>query len=240
MPHKETISPINTASKKRTNSMNDNSHIAGNTIPAQAKNKEKTAFDDFKIKYFMDRCKNKKVLDIGCVQHNQNNWKSKFWLHKAIKEVATEIKGIDIFKEGIDELKARGYSVTHADAQDYNLDEKFDVIVAGDIIEHIDNVGGFIRSCKLHMHQDSHLLISTPNVWSARKIFKFLISKNGEIDINPEHVHWLCPTTLKQSLLRYDLEITSVDFGSRTFDRFLPLPSKIRHSTCFYDISFIK
>ncbi|GAA0423608.1 hypothetical protein GCM10009133_35210 [Cocleimonas flava] len=220
--------------------MKDNSYIAGNKIPAQAKHKEKTEYNDFKIKYYMDRCKDKKVLDIGCVQHNQDNWKSKFWLHKAIKEVASEIQGIDIFQEGINNLKERGYTVTCADAQDFDLEEKFDVIVAGDIIEHLDNVGGFVSSCKRHMHKDSHLLISTPNIFSARKLFKFLTSKNGEINVNPEHVHWYCPTTIRQLMQRHDLKLSSITYGSRTFDRYIPLPKKIRHSTCFYDIEFFE
>ena len=48
---------------------------------------ERIEFNDPKIAFAVKYCKNKTVLDIGCVQHNPENYKSKYWQHKALKEV---------------------------------------------------------------------------------------------------------------------------------------------------------
>ena len=54
-----------------------------------------SAFDDHKIAFVVKYCKDKEVLDIGCVQHDPQAYKSRFWLHKAVKAVAKGIVGLD-------------------------------------------------------------------------------------------------------------------------------------------------
>jgi len=46
-------------------------------------------------------CENKKVLDIGCVDHTVNTEGNYYWLHKQIKSVASSVIGVDILEEEI-------------------------------------------------------------------------------------------------------------------------------------------
>ncbi len=189
------------------------------------------AFDDHKIKFAVKYCRNKKVLDIGCVQHNPENYKSKYCLHKALKEVSSSIVGIDLYKPGVDDLKERGFlNIIYADAQQFELGEKFDVIVAGDIIEHLEDFHGFLESCRRHMHNGSRLIISTPNPWYWKYMIKAVIS--NEVSNNPEHTCWLCVRTLRQLLRRHNFDIGEVVFGSRYWrDRLMPLPRGWKHTS---------
>lgn len=213
--------------KCRTNSES----ILGASIAANKDDfSDDIAFSDHKIGFAVQYCKGKKVLDIGCVQHDPENYKSKYWLHKALREVSASLVGIDLSKTGVDYLRARGFDVIYADAQQFDLGEEYDVIVAGDVVEHLEDFGGFLECCRRHMHAESRLIISTPNPWYWKNMLKALLSE--EVSNNPEHTCWLCVRTLRQLLRRHELEIGEVVFGSRYWrDRLMPLPRGWKHTS---------
>ncbi len=190
---------------------------------------DEIAFNDHKIKFVVKYCRNKDVLDLGCVQHDPENYKSKYWLHKAIKEVSSSLVGVDLYKEGVEYLNARGFNIIVADAQQFAFEKTFDVIVACDIIEHLDDIHGFLESCKKHMHRGSRLLISTPNPWYWKHIVKTGI---GREVMFLEHTCWFCPRTLRQVVRRHGLDVGEIVFGSRYLrDRLMPLPPRWRHTS---------
>jgi 2-polyprenyl-3-methyl-5-hydroxy-6-metoxy-1,4-benzoquinol methylase len=194
---------------------------------------------DRKIKFIKKYVINKKVLDIGCVQHNKENYKSKYWLHKAIMEVASEVKGLDLYREGVDYLNRKGFNVIHGDAQQFDHENQYDVIVAGDIIEHLDNAQGFFKSCKRSLKLDGSLIITTPNPWYWKTILLAIIKK-GRVKVNEEHTHWLCPTTLRQVAERNGFEVKNLQYGSR-YDKYISkiLPEGIAN-TSFYTLLKMK
>ena len=130
----------------------------------------------------------------------------------------------------------RGASILYMlTPQAYDLGRTFDVIMAGDIIEHLEDFHGFLESCKRHMHNESRLIISTPNPWYWKYIVKAAISK--EVSSNVEHTCWLCLRTLHQLLSRHDLKIGEVVFGSRRLrQRLLPLPRGWKHTTFHVEV----
>jgi 2-polyprenyl-3-methyl-5-hydroxy-6-metoxy-1,4-benzoquinol methylase len=196
---------------------------------------EHIGWHDHKIRFAVKYCRNRDVLDIGCVQHNPENYKSKYWMHKALKAVSSDIVGIDLYKPGVEYLNRLGYNVIFADAQQFDLGKKFDVIVAGDIIEHLEDFHGFIESCKKHMHSKSRLIISTPNPWYWRNVIKAALGR--EVNNNPEHTCWLCPRTLRQLLSRHNLVIGEIVFGSRYLrDRLMPLPTGWKHGSFHVEV----
>lgn len=213
-------------------------HLLGDKLIVNEKNfSAEKDFKDHKIKFVTQFCEGKNVLDIGCVQHNPENYKSKFWLHGAIKSVAKSLVGIDLYKEGVDYLADQGFNVIYGDAQSFKLDQKFDVIVAGDLVEHLANMEGFINCCAEHLEEGGCVLVSTPNPWCVRRLVKVLFSKKGEIHINEEHTCWFCPRTIRQVFSRYGLKLNQFELGSRKFDRYLPLPKAFKHTTFHYHLS---
>lgn len=193
------------------------------------------AHEDHKVRFAVKYCQGKNVLDIGCVHHNPENYKSRFWLHKALKEVASSLVGIDIYEDGVEYLKERGFDIVCADAQAFDLGRTFDVIVAGDLIEHLENFDGFLESCKMHMDGNSRIIISTPNPWYWKNTVKAMLHK--EVTNNPEHTCWLCPRTLRQLVNRHGLDIDEIVFGSRYLkDRLMPLPRGWKHTSFHVEI----
>lgn len=192
---------------------------------------DEIAWSDSKIKFVTDRCRGKSVLDLGCVQHDARFAENKFWLHKAIHNVATDVLGLDLHREGVETLVAKGYDMVHGDAQDFDFDRTFEVIVAGDLIEHLSNFGGFLDSAARHMDANSQLIICTPNPWHWHKVIKAAM---GPVPVNEEHTCWMCPQTLAQLAERSGLLVDHVEYGSmRLKDSFLPLPKRLRHASWY-------
>ena len=188
------------------------------------------AWSDHSINFFVNFARGRDVLDIGCVMHNPENYKSKYWVHKALKAVSDSLIGIDLYDDGVKYLQKLGYSIETADAQNFDLGKQFDVIVAGDIMEHLANLSGFLESCKKHLRPNGVILVSTPNPWYWRYFIKAGLLK--EFHFNPEHTLWLCPRTLRQLVNRHGLDVELVSYGSRYLrDRIMPLPSGWKHTT---------
>jgi len=191
---------------------------------------EDIAFGDHKIAFVAKYCQDKDVLDLGCVQHDPQSYRSRFWLHKAIAAVAKSVVGMDLHEQGVQTLKAQGFNVIAGDAENFDLGRTFDVIVAGDIIEHLGDLNGFFKSCKRHLQPDGHLLVSTPNPWYWRNTIKAAL--HTEVYNNPEHVCWICPRTLRQLVGRHGMELGEIQFGSRFLrDRLVPLPRGWKHTS---------
>ncbi len=188
------------------------------------------AENDHKIRFCLDYILGAKVLDLGCVQHNPNNYQSKYWLHKALAANARAITGLDYDKEGVASLRRFGFNVTYGDACNFVMEDKYDVIVAGDIIEHLTNFDGFFKSCSMNLADDGVILISTPNPWYWRHIVKAALF--SRVPNNPEHTCWLDPVTLNQLAERYGFFVDELRYGSRYLkDRVLPLPKGIKHTS---------
>ena len=191
---------------------------------------EPIAYDDPKIAYVVARARGKRVLDLGCVMHDPNEYRSRYFLHRAIREVAEETLGLDLHEQGVEALNALGFQAIVGDAEHFALDRQFDTIVAGDLIEHLGNVEGFLKSVMGCLAPDGKLVIQTPNPWYWKNSAKAVL--NEEVPNNPEHTCWFDPRTLRQLAARFGLELTAVEFQSRSRkDRWLPLPRGLRHTS---------
>ena len=104
----------------------------------------------------------------------------------------------------------------------YDLNEKFDVIIAGDIIEHVSNQGLFLNNIKKHLKKDGKLIITTPNAkWPT--VF---------LKPNPTHTLWHDKNTLKRILELSGFKVDSFKyyFGNKKYYNFLQQLLTIRQA----------
>lgn len=154
--------------------------------------------DKFKLVYpFIN---GKSVLDVGAIGHKNTN-------------LTHQVRSVALYYTGIDTQESSDIFIYEMDAQDFDLGYNFDTILALDIIEHLENAGRFLKCCHNHMHTNSTLIITTPNIMSWR------YQINGRIALNNEHVAGYQKETLRALLRRMNFKsrIRTVDGGRVLF-----------------------
>ncbi len=150
---------------------------------------------------------NKKVLDVGSAElvGTVHRSKEERWLHKKIVSVANKVVGLEINEEQVLALRDMGYDIRLGDAESFDLGETFDVIVAGELIEHLSNPGKFLDCARRHLRPNGVLLLTTPNRFGALVFLKVLQrgrvpSYNKPIS---KHVMYFDEDSIKSLLNRY-------------------------------------
>ncbi|MEE9525448.1 MAG: methyltransferase domain-containing protein, partial [Candidatus Woesearchaeota archaeon] len=172
--------------------------------------------NNFILKYI----KNKNVLDLGFLGENEKRLFSE--LHEFILDNSKSVLGVDIHQERISKLKEANYSVIDDDVIELKKIKtkgtKFEVIIAGELIEHLDDPGKFLNNLKNVLDTNGLIIFTTPNIFSLRYILRHLIFgqenpywKNRKEEIKYGHVTGFSKMLLKNLLLRKGFEI--IDFS---------------------------
>lgn len=143
----------------------------------------------YKKEIILEYIKNKEVLDLGSTTNKKD-------IFDAIKKLARNVIGVDI-------QKSDDPQIIEGNVENINLNKEFDVIIAGDIIEHLDNAGIFLDNMYHHLKDNGLLIITTPNAKSLAYLF---------FKANPQHTCWYCKHTLRQALERHKFKIKKIDF----------------------------
>jgi 2-polyprenyl-3-methyl-5-hydroxy-6-metoxy-1,4-benzoquinol methylase len=157
----------------------------------------------------------KKVLDIGCMNHSADASSDERWLHGHVVRNAGSVLGVDILESDVAKLKQQGFNMVCANAITTDLGDTFDTIIAGELIEHIEDPGMFLRNMRKHLTNDGELLLTTPNVFFGLH-FVESIFKSPYNTWNPEHVSWYCYFTLENLLKRAGLTAVKCIYFTRS------------------------
>ena len=162
--------------------------------------------DDF----IVDLCRGARVLDIGCIDHSLAVALAlgDSWLHHRISRASNATIGLDLLEHEANALNARGYDIRAGNAENFDLGADFDVIVAGDLIEHLSNIGGFLASVRRHMRPDSIFVVTTPNPFNLEHTARVLVV--NRILVHDQHTTWIDPAVAWELVTRHGFEI--VDF----------------------------
>jgi 2-polyprenyl-3-methyl-5-hydroxy-6-metoxy-1,4-benzoquinol methylase len=145
------------------------------------------------------------VLDIGAASGH----KRQDWMHGQIAKVASRVVGIDIDAKGVDAVRARGYDVRLVDARQVELGERFDVVFAGELIEHLTNFEAFLDAARRHLKPGGKLVLTTPNAFCASNfVYRFGFS----VRVHEEHTCWFCEDTLSTLVKRCGFRVIATDY----------------------------
>jgi len=115
---------------------------------------------------------NHKILDAGCYDGTYS---------ALFKKGNNTVYGIDASKDGVARAKNLGVIATVGDLEatfPYK-DAFFDIVHAGEVIEHLYDTDTFLQECKRVLKKGGHLIITTPNVVSLPRRF-FYFFGNGK------------------------------------------------------------
>jgi hypothetical protein len=88
------------------------------------------------------------------------------------------------------------------------------VIIAGEMIEHLNNPGLFLQGIKRFMSEKTDLVITTINAYSALRFAIYGLRGKGGVNepVHPDHVAYYSYKTLKLVLERNDFTLKSFCF----------------------------
>jgi 2-polyprenyl-3-methyl-5-hydroxy-6-metoxy-1,4-benzoquinol methylase len=146
------------------------------------------------------------VLDVGCTGH-ELGIDEQYWLHGQLRRAFPRVVGIDISEDNVARLRARGLSELHVQsAEEFDLSERFDTVVAGELIEHLANPGCFLDRAREHLKKDGRLVLSTPYPFSLLYML-YAFHKYPRTCQNPQHTCWFCPRTLTALAERHGFRV---------------------------------
>lgn len=123
--------------------------------------------------FIADRCRSKRVLNIGSTSGG---------LHEKIKAVAAVVWGID--KESAD-------FIMDLDGDFVVPEVSPELIVAGEILEHLTNPGSLLQALKWYR---APLVVTIPNAHASVNI---AWTVKGKENVNRDHVAWYSYNTAK-------------------------------------------
>ena len=173
-----------------------------------------------RVDFIKKVCEGKKVLHLGCTNYpyTKQSIESGMLLHLELAKIAKELYGFDFDEEGLAILKeANVKNLYQADLQkleEVTLDRTFDVIIAGEMIEHLSNPGLFLQGIKRFMNADTELIITTINAYCGLRFLMYgLRGKGGENEpVHPDHVAYYSYKTLSLILNRENLNVKKFCF----------------------------
>lgn len=162
-----------------------------------------------RISYLRRACAGKIVLDLGAMDEKAYNSKrgTGSWLHEELAAVAVRVIGMDNSSAvPVEGLRTSERSMIHrGDVDDLESflrqhDVLPDVVVAGEIIEHVPNPLAFLKSFTTTASlRGKTLLLTTPN---ATALHNGLIGLTRRESTHPDHLQILSYKTLNTLFMR--------------------------------------
>jgi len=165
-----------------------------------------------RAKYLQSLVFGKSVLHVGCTDYpiTEERIKTKNLLHCELKESARTLLGIDNSEKGVNILRSHGFTnVTVMDAEELNLSSKFEIILAGDVLEHMNNPGKFIEKSRHQLCDNGELIIGVPSALTINNLKAWL---GGWEQVHCDHTFYFSPKTLAALCGRYGLLPTRLVF----------------------------
>ncbi len=147
------------------------------------------------------------VLDVGFWGQGVNI-DDKNWVHNLLLNRSKKVYGIDLDFD-IEKLNNKD-NYQKASAENFNFDEKFDIIFSGDLIEHLSNPGLFLKSASRNLKKNGKLIITTPNCFNLFNITEKI--GKSEPTVNKDHTCYFNWKTLGQLLQKNGWKVDKIAF----------------------------
>jgi len=134
------------------------------------------------------------VLDLGC----RTGALTEFYAH------GNRVVGIDVDQDALEHARERlGIETVWADAEERLpfSDATFDVVVAGELLEHLADPALTVAEARRVLRPDGRLVGSVPNAFRLKSRLRFLAGRHPETD--PTHLQLFTTAALRSLLDRY-------------------------------------
>jgi SAM-dependent methyltransferase len=145
-----------------------------------------------RIDYLSEKARSRRVIHVGFVDSGCRSMQNSAgtWLHGHLERKASSLVGIDVDEGGVKEANDAGYEAFAVDCRDREAIEALDIqkaqlVIAGEVIEHVDDPGSFLSGLHALLAPGGQMIITTPNAYGLFNVFASLAHR--EIN-HPDHV----------------------------------------------------
>ena len=165
----------------------------------------------FKLKNQEKPLKNLKILDIGC---------GGGLLSEPMCRLGADVTGIDASKKNIQIAKLHAkksnldIKYLSTSPENFKTEQKFDVILNMEIIEHVENINFFLKSCSSLLRKEGIMFIATINKTLKSYLFA-IVGAEYILRWLPIGTHewekFIRPENLVEILKKYNLRLENLD-----------------------------
>jgi len=160
---------------------------------------------DTRIDYLLKMVRGRRVLHIGCCDHIDlidRKIASGDWLHELLLKNAEVCWGVDINRNAVDHVLDLGYKNIYCcdieqDVPDALREARFDVMILGEMVEHLDSPVSFLRALHRCFDYEYELIATVPNAYFLEN---FENAINHFERVNSDHRVLYTPYTIAKVL----------------------------------------
>ncbi len=166
--------------------------------------------------FLLNRCRGKSVLHLGCIGETDVSPEKKLEafaayrvLHPKLAAVSPRLVGVDIDAATIELIHARlgRDGILAGDAEHLEnlpLDDTFDVVLCGNLLEHLSSPGNVLQGVQRFMTPASDLIVSVPNSFALLANLRFSL---GRFQEGAQHVMSLSKFNLQTLIERHGFQL---------------------------------
>lgn len=177
--------------------------------------------------FLLEICRGKKVLHLACAAWpaTEKWYEDGTLLHARLGRVCERLAGFDWSEPGLSVLRKNGVKDLHRlnllDPMQVEegwgkLDFEPEVVVAGELLEHLDRAGMVLESCRRMMSEDCKFVITVPNAFSIRGLLHVL---RGYEKVAPDHVSYYSYANVRELADRNGFRLDTVHWYRYSFAR---------------------
>lgn len=181
--------------------------------------------------FIMRQSRGRRVLHLACASapFTRELHESNQLLHQKLSRCALDICGVDVEREALAYLESEGYQqligANLLDAEEVArvktvLPWTPEVVLAGELLEHLDQQGIALKNIASLLGPRSKLVITVPNSFSLKAFVRVCI---GHEKVSHDHVSYFSYANLKQLAARTGLRIEQIGWYTSSFPSRHPL-----------------
>jgi 2-polyprenyl-3-methyl-5-hydroxy-6-metoxy-1,4-benzoquinol methylase len=129
-------------------------------------------------------------------------------------QISPYVIGLDSSKEAIEIMKKAGYENVFLgnveNLKDFSSFSDVEIIIAGEIIEHLSNPGFFLDSIRQFCDgKNIKLVITTVNAYCLFR-FVYFFTHIGKEYVHPDHLYYFSNSTLTSLLIKHGFKVTEI------------------------------
>lgn len=161
-----------------------------------------------RLEWLVDRCRGRRVIHVGFADagFREEQGRAGRWLHGHLADVAESLVGLDADEPGVAAAVEAGFEAHLVDGTDPAAVRSLgvapaDVVLAGEVIEHLGAPGPFLDAMAELVAPGGELIITTPNAYGLVNV---VASITRRVEVNhPDHVVMFTWRTLTELLRRH-------------------------------------